>query len=233
MIMSSKRKTKESNWKEKILEFLEGNPSGYTITDIAKEIKTTRITVSKYLSLLEQEKKVLSREIGVYKLYFSAERRYMSLSLFQAYYRALLLGVKNQLSNEKDLKQTFKEIGYQIADILSDFLFNQFPESLREQISNFREFLKYFGEVYPHLDFIFANTSTIQEDIDAENEKGIYKFKNTSVLDFTEDLEYRFYVLSGMIERTLSKTFTRKPVTCNVKSIDKEEKIITILLERS
>lgn len=231
--MSRNRKAKESNWKEKILEFLEENPSGCTITDIAREIETTRITVSKYLSLLQQEKRVLSKEIGVYKLYFSAERRYIALNLFQAYYRALLLGVRNQLLDQKDLKQTFKEIGYQIADVLSDFLFNQFPESLRKHISNFRDFLKFFGEVYPHLDFIYASTLTIQEDIDTENEKGIYKFKNPSVLDFTEDLEYRFYVLSGMIERSLSKTFTRKPVHCNVKSIDREEKIITIVLERS
>jgi Ca2+-binding EF-hand superfamily protein len=230
--MSSKRKTKERNWKAKILEFLEDNPSGYTITDIAENIESTRITVSKYLSLLEQEKKVFSKEVGVYKLYFSAERRYMALNLFQAYQKALLLGVKDQLVNEKDLKQAFKEIGFQIAESLSDKLFNQFPETLRGQINNFKDFLKYFGRVIPHLDFIHVGNLTIQEDIDIKIEKGIFKFKNTSVLDFPEELEYHFYILSGMIERSLSKVFTSKPVQCNVQSIDKLEKSLTMILER-
>lgn len=62
---NTKKKGKAEDWKEKILQFLEENPSGYTITDIADSINSTRITVSKDLSLLEQEKKVFSKESSI------------------------------------------------------------------------------------------------------------------------------------------------------------------------
>ncbi|MHA1803633.1 MAG: HTH domain-containing protein [Promethearchaeota archaeon] len=226
----SYKKLKPEEWKNEILEFLENNPSGFTITDIAEEINSTRTTVSKYLSLLEQEKKVLSKEIGVYKLYFSAERRFMALNLFQAYYKSLLMGIKDKFSD----KQDFKEIGYQICDNLFDFFYNQFPKSIRDQIKSFKDFLKFFGKVYPELDFIYSDNLTIQENVNLENEEAIYQFKNIGILDFPLDLEYHFYIISGMIERSLTKIFKKggKRIYSDIQSIDKKNKIVTLTIQR-
>ncbi len=115
---NSKKKRKGTNWKKKILSFLEENPSGFTITDIAEGIKSTRITVSKYFSQLEIENKVLSKTIGVYKLYFSAERRYIAIDLVRAFYKSILSGIKGKFSK----KEEFKEIGYSISDSMFNYL---------------------------------------------------------------------------------------------------------------
>ncbi len=225
--VKDEKKSKGKDWKADILEFLAEKPSGFTITDIADNIHSTRITVSKYLSLLEQEKKVLSKEIGVYKLYFSAERRYMAIDLFRAYYKSLLRGVKDKFSDKKD----FKEIGVQVSETLSDFLLKQFPKSIRDQIHEFKDFLKFFGSIYPYLDFIYADNLTIQETIDFKQEKAIYVFKNTGILDITKDLKYHFYILSGIIEKSLSRIFKKNTITCNVSNVNRENKTITLMLE--
>lgn len=224
----SNKKGSKANWKKKILNFLENNPSGFTIKDIAEEIKTTRITVSKYLSLLEQEKKVFSKEIGVYKLYFSTERKYIAIDLIRAFYKSLLSGMKEKFSE----KEEFKKIGYLISDSMFTFLVEQYPKSLREQITSFKDFLNYFGKMYPYLDFLYSKNLTIEEEINEKEEKGLYRFKNVEILNVSEDFEYHFYIISGIIEKTLSKLFKRKPVICNVESINKEEKIVTISIKR-
>ncbi len=229
--MSQERKKKigkGTNWKKKILKFLNESPSGYTITDIAKNVNSTRITVSKYLSLLEQEEKVLSKEIGVYKLYFSKDRKYIELSLVRSFYNAVLSGIKTKLST----KEEFKKLGEFISDSMFTYIVDQYPESLRKQITSFPDFLKVFSKMYPYHDFFYNKDLVIEENIDLEKEKGIYTFNNVELLSIAENLKFHFYIFSGIIERTLSKIFKEVPIHCNIESIDVQKKEVVLTLEK-
>jgi predicted ArsR family transcriptional regulator len=53
--------------KNRILDLLK-NSDGLTITDIAKELNIHQITASKYMAVLEAEKKIKCRSIGMAKV---------------------------------------------------------------------------------------------------------------------------------------------------------------------
>ena len=55
--------------KGKLLEILKKNEEGLTITDMTRLLKFNYSTVSKYLAVLEAEKRVESRRIGMAKLF--------------------------------------------------------------------------------------------------------------------------------------------------------------------
>ena len=61
---------KEENIR-KILDVLSEAKFGMTIIEIAEKISLNRATVSKYLEVLEAKGEVISREIGVYRLWLS------------------------------------------------------------------------------------------------------------------------------------------------------------------
>ncbi|MHA1802992.1 MAG: hypothetical protein ACTSU4_00485 [Promethearchaeota archaeon] len=228
MTSSTEKKGKGTNWKKEILEFLNKNPSGYTITDIAKGIKSTRITVSKYLSLLKNEKKVISKDIGVYKLYFSKDRKFIDLGLVRSFYKAFLSGIKSKITRV----QEYKELGHFISDSMFKYIIEVYPESLRKQITSFKDFLQFFSKMYPYHDFLYTNDLIIEENLDLANEKGVYKLSNVEILDISDNFKLHFYILSGIFEHTLSKIFRRKPIVCNIEKIDKKKKEVVISLQR-
>ena len=55
--------------KDKILKLLQKQKEGLTITDITKILQIHYSTSSKYLAVLEAEKKVVHRDIGMAKLF--------------------------------------------------------------------------------------------------------------------------------------------------------------------
>ena len=55
--------------KGKLLGILKKNEEGLTITDMTKLLNFNYSTVSKYLAILEAEKRVESRRIGMAKLF--------------------------------------------------------------------------------------------------------------------------------------------------------------------
>jgi hypothetical protein len=223
----NKKEVKEKKWKDKILTFLQENPSGFTIKDIAEGIESTRITVSKYLTILEHESKVISQEIGVYKLYFSAERKFVSLPVMRSFYECILSGIKGKLNKEE-----LKEIGNIIGENLYDYSLEQFPKSLKKQITSHRQFISSFPKFYPYLDMFYPKDLKIECTVNEEEEKAVYHFKNVELLDISEDFELHFYILAGILERQISKTFPRRPTICNVLSVNKKEKTVKISLER-
>ncbi|MHA2287730.1 MAG: hypothetical protein ACXABG_02975 [Promethearchaeota archaeon] len=223
----NKKQLKENIWKKKILDFLQENPSGFTIKDIAEGIDSTRITVSKYLNLLEYENEVISKEIGVYKLYFSAERKFILTSVMRKIYASILSGIKGKLSEEE-----YREIGHNVADDLYDYQLEQFPKSLKTQITSYRKFLKSFEKFYPYVDIFYLKDLTVEGEVDEEEEKAVYHFKNVELFDISEDFDSHFYILAGAFERTLSRTFPRRPTICKVLSIDVKDKSVKISFER-
>ena len=63
----------EKNVRDKILNVLKKNKQGLIITDIAKLVDISRVTVSKYIYVLTLEGTIVQRKIGVAKLCFLKE----------------------------------------------------------------------------------------------------------------------------------------------------------------
>ena len=59
---------REEKAKQLILKAVE-NSRGMTITDVSKKLNIHYTTASKYLAVLEAEKKVVRRDIGMAKLF--------------------------------------------------------------------------------------------------------------------------------------------------------------------
>jgi len=223
----NKKQLKENIWKKKILEFLQENPSGFTIKDIADGIESTRITVSKYLNLLEYENKVLSQEIGVYKLYFSAERKFIPLSVTRKFYNSILSGIKGKLSEEE-----YRKIGHNVAEELYDYVMEQFPKSLKAQITSYRKFLDLFAKFYPYVEVFYLKDLIVEGEVNKEEEKAVYSLNNVELFEISEDFDSHFYILAGAIERILSRSFPRRPTICKVLSVNVKEKSVKISVER-
>jgi biotin operon repressor len=66
--------------KSMILDVLEPSRYGMSINNIAENLNWHRNTVSKYLSILKDEGKVIDRKIGQYKLWISGEADRIELS---------------------------------------------------------------------------------------------------------------------------------------------------------
>ena len=60
----------ENNIKERIIGLLEERNYGLTIEEISKFLEISRSTASKYLAVLEAEKKLVVRDIGKAKLHY-------------------------------------------------------------------------------------------------------------------------------------------------------------------
>lgn len=55
---------------EKILEYIENHPRGSTISEISDALNISRVTASKYLSILVAEGSVEQRNVGRAKLHY-------------------------------------------------------------------------------------------------------------------------------------------------------------------
>lgn len=230
--MSEKKviKTRKGiNWAEEILNYLKEKPFGLTITDIAEGIKpkTTRVTVHKYIKILLDQEKIFARKVGVYNLYYSSERLFLPLNFVSAFYNGILTGLKDKFSSKKE----FKELGYVISDVMISELIEQFPKSLRNHIKSFKDFLEYFAKLYPYLDIVPDNSLVIEEDISEDGTKALFHFKNLNLFNISEDFEYHYYILTGMMERSLSKIF-RTNIHVEVVSIDINDKSVKISVEK-
>ncbi len=217
------------NWAEEILNYLKENPFGLTITDIERDMrpKTTRVTIHKYIKILLEQGKVFARDIGVYKLYFSSERLLIPVKFVRAFYNGILTGLKGKFSNKKE----FKELGYIIADVMKVELLEQFPKSLRDQIKSFEEFLEYFAKLYPYLDIVPNENLIIEEKISEDGTKALFHLKNVNLFSLSEDFKYHYYILTGMMERSLSRIFRRK-IHVEVLSINVNDKSLKISIEK-
>lgn len=67
--MTAKIKEQEKRTKARILATLAENGDGLTISDISRILGNHYTTVSKYLAVMEAEKKVIRRDIGMAKVF--------------------------------------------------------------------------------------------------------------------------------------------------------------------
>ncbi len=226
----TKKVKKGDYWKDEIVHYLRNHPSGSTITDIAKGIETSRVTVTKYMSILLQDEKAFAKEVGVYKLYYYIEREFVPLSVLRAFYSGVLEGVKGKLS-AKD----FKEIGHVVAGYMRPLLRTSFlenPETLREPTrKSFKGFFEFFKEVYPYMEFVNPEgMNVVMEDMSEDEDKATFIFKNVKLLELSEEFKYHFHLWSGAIETLFSKFF-KKQVTCEIVDINVKDLIVKVSLE--
>lgn len=221
--MTSRRN--EDDWKQDIVNYLLDYPSGLTITDISNGIDTSRITVSKYIGILEAEKKVITKKIGAYTLYYSAERGLVPKKLMLSYYIGLLTGLKKEIHD----KEKFKQFGITIADFMGFPYGSAYPDAVMpNKEGTIEKFFKYFGKTFSYIDFIYEKHPIIKTEI--EGNKAKFTLSEIELFDRSENYDVHFYISSGVIEAIVSKTLQRNSY-CNVEEIDIKNKSVKLLLE--
>jgi len=227
---TEKKVKKGAIWKDEIAQYLRKNPSGLTITDIAKGIGTSRVTVTKYMPELLQEEKVFAKEVGVYKLYFSTERNIIPLRNVRNFYNGILAGLKGKLD-----KKDYKEIGHVVAEYMRPLLRDSAMENVKflkdPKRKSFKEFFEFFKELYPYIDFVNPGDMDIElESISDKEDTARYIFKNVKLLKISEDFKDHFYLWSGAIE-TLFSSLLEKQVTCEIIDINTKDYSVLVSLE--
>jgi len=231
----TKRK-KIIEYERKILEFIKQNNNGVTITDIAVGTQFSRNTVSKYVSILGIKKKIFSREIGAYKLYFSAEEISFPKIFSLAYYKGILSGLKSNFPNSEE---AFKDIGRNCYDYIDFSLGPMVSKELRGfKVSRLvKVYYTVFGQFYPSYDITQPTIEISIEKMENNKQKTILKFNNSEFIGPSGEFSYHAYIMAGLIE-TLWKKEVGKKIYCNVESIHPSDKredsfyVLSIVMEK-
>ena len=221
----------KNDYKLKILDKLSDSASGLTITELSSKTGIHRNTVSKYLGILEAEELVKKKDIGAARLYYSKKRKYIRKKLVNTFIQALLSALKRKLPNKEEL---CKEIGLRILEHFQFSLGNAYIEEFGKLkgVSDTKTYLKLFKKYYNSFDFF-------QDDVDIstlelQQNKIIYRIKNSEYLDNTDDFIYFFYVVCGITEGIYLRNLDIK-VVCNVEnyhiSTNKKKSYVDISLE--
>ncbi|TFG30479.1 MAG: winged helix-turn-helix domain-containing protein [Promethearchaeota archaeon] len=211
------KKNESIDYESKILDCIRENPSGITITDIAKEKGYSRNTISKYVSMLEIKEKIFRRKVGAYNLYFSSKKNFFPKEIISSYYKALLSGLKKNYPNDEEI---FKDIGRDSLEFI-DF---SFGPTVRKGLKSLRNipvpklYFEVFGKFYPSYDILQPSIEISEPIMNESGKKAIYRFKNSEFLDKTEDFTYHFYIVSGIIE-ALWEREVGSSVKCIVEKI--------------
>jgi DNA-binding transcriptional ArsR family regulator len=209
------KSNKKNDYRSKILEELDDNPSGLTITELSEKTGAHRNTVSTHIRSLESEGLVLKKEIGSAHLYFSKRREYLNKELVNSFLRALLSALKDTYPNDK---RQFKEIGWRILDKFQFPIGKPYLEAFKRsrEITDPKAQLKLFKTFYNSYDFF-------QDDLDISiqelNEaKIVYRIKNSDYLGKSDEFIYFFYIACGITEGIYLQNLNKK-VACNIENI--------------
>jgi len=211
------KKARGFDYEVEILDCIRDHPGGVTITDIANLKEYSRNTVSKYVSILELKKLVLSRKIGAYKLYFSATTGNLPRVTIMSYYKALLKGLKQKFPGKPEI---FKEIG---RDEVSNIKFAFGPEVFEDlkklkdkEFSN--EHLDAFINFFPSYDIFQPDIEISMLELDTKNMRAIFRFKNSAFLEDSDDYIYHLYLTCGITEGILKNTYDPQ-IECEIEQI--------------
>ncbi|TXT63325.1 MAG: hypothetical protein BAJALOKI3v1_390018 [Promethearchaeota archaeon] len=222
----SKNKKSSEEYMEEIMSFINQNPSGVTITDIANGISTSRVTAGKYIAILLERQEVFFKEIGAYKLYYSTKSKLIPRELIYSYFTGLLSGLDKIIENKEQLKL----IGEAISE-RTDFPYgSKFPEEVlpKNNSRSVIKFLTYFGSMIPFVPFVYRNKIEVNTKILKEQKKAFYRIKN--LRDLSEFMQNHFYIMIGVIEHSIKKKLGIE-VKCEVVKMDLENNVVEISLE--
>ncbi len=214
------------DFKKRILNILNEKPSGLTIKDIAEDIKAARNTVSKYLAILEATNKVFTKKVGVYKLYFSADRGMVSKKLMSSLYLGLLSGLKHEINDTEKFKNIGLIIGDQLGFPLGFSYSSEHPDDIK--LPNIERFFNYVGNSMLFIDFIFKASPDIKTETNGN--KATFTITNVDLFDQSESFFVHFHILSGIIEGIISKSL-KKEVRCDIEYIDVKNQSVQLSLE--
>ena len=204
-----------------IYEFIKEKTSGVTITEISRKKGFSRNTVAKYVAILELKKKIFSKKIGVYQLYFNTDMNLFSRTFTMSYYKAILAGLKKRYPNDNE---SFKKIGRESLEYIESLLGPVILEEVKGLNVNrmIRLYYQLFGKVIPSVDMVQPNIEMSMRKINDTKNKIILKFTNTEFLDNTSDFIYHYYIIAGILEKIWQRE-VNKNVIVNVETIHLSE----------
>lgn len=215
-----------------ILECLNENLFGLTITDISNEVGISRNTAYRYLGILEAKNKIFNKKVGTYNLYYSKKKSMLYKGGVLSFFKALMKNLKNAFPNKENL---FKEFGVNIADSIE----LPFTSKGREQLNKLKELtdieiLESVSYWIPYFNILFDDIEISNVEIDQKHKKAIYTFYNSEMLKHTSDQIYFFYILAGLVERKIT-VYTEKKIRCNILEYEiydkKENSFIKVSIE--
>ncbi|HEY0089077.1 MAG TPA: helix-turn-helix domain-containing protein [Candidatus Lokiarchaeia archaeon] len=213
---------KESrDYKKEILDSLNENLFGMTVTDISTKTTISRNTVYRYLGMLEAKGKVYNKRVGTYNLYYSKKKSLLFKDGIMDFFKGLLVNLKQEFPNKED---TFKEFGRKIADSIEV----PFTTKGREQLKELKDFpdtkiLETVGYWLPYFNVLFDSIDISNMEIDKEKKRGVFTFVNSDMLQISDDYIYYFYLIIGLIEKKLS-LYSGRNIKCNVLEYKIQEK---------
>jgi len=230
MSKNEKKKEKLTNngvkrdFSKEILNYLLINPSGVTITDIAKGINASRNTAGKYISVLFEKKKVTTKQIGAYTLYYSAQRGLIPKTVIISFYTGLLKGIKEDITN----KDKFKNYGKKVADSMKFPYGTPITKTIipKEGTTN-EEYLNYIGDQLSIFDFIYEQKPKIVTEV--IEDKAIYTISDIELFDTSEDFDVHYYIASGVVEKLVSRFFPN--VLVDVEEINVKKRTVKMILK--
>jgi hypothetical protein len=205
--------SKRPDYKKEILEYISDHPYGVNISEISEDKNFARNTVYKYLDDLTNENLVYKKEIGVYALYYSRDKSILIKDGIVSFFKGLMSNIKNVYPEQEEV---YKLIGRNIAasmDIPFTSEGREYLKSLKnatdlELIEAIPNYITYFN--------ILQDSVTISKiDIKKQEKRAIVTFKNSDMLENTDDYIYYFYLIMGLIEKKLSE-YTGKEVKFDV-----------------
>lgn len=206
------------DYEEEILRYIRKKSDGVILTDISNGTGFSRNTVSKYLTVLELKKKIISKKLGIYKLYFCADEGSFSKLYNILYYKGILLGLKKMFPKSKE---AFKKIGFICGEFIESSLGSRFPEKLKGFKYNrlFKTYFQIFGKFYTSYNIMQPNMESYIVKTDKNRFKSILKISNSEFLQDNDDFIYHLYIIAGMIEAVLKKEIGLS-IKCDVETIN-------------
>lgn len=210
--------TPPSEYEVRILNYLKENPSGSTITDIANHLDYHRNTVSKYITFFELEGKAYTKEIGRYKLCYSAEGTNMPRTTFINIYKGVLFGLKKHFPNKENV---FKEIGKDLVPFMPSTLIN-LPKIINESEEEFSltSITELIEDIYQGF---FQDPISIKKvEVSDDGKKIRVGYANSSFLKENDNFIYHVYMLAGFIEALLNEELDNV-YECSIEKINISE----------
>jgi hypothetical protein len=212
---------KKPDYKKKILQCLSENPLGLTPFHVSQKLEFSRNTVKKYIEELEAEELVYKKKLGPYTLYFKTEQTLLNKDVIISFIKPLIAHLKKAFPKREAL---FQELGRNIADsIIIPFSTNARNELEKLENSSDIAILESINKFLPYFNFIYDRIIISKTDINKKEQRAILRFVNSDMLEKSEDYIYYFYILAGIVEKTLS-SYTHKQIKCEVVNYETFER---------
>jgi len=194
-------------------------------------------TVSKYIAVLEATNKIYKKSIGLYKLYFSTKKAFISREIIIPMYKALFKAIKEIFPFQEN---KYREIG---RELQNNFNY-RYSKGFFKNEETRRKSVKYIKDFKPHFDYfieVFNAQNILQDAIQVNliryennNKRGFFRFTNSDFLESSDDYIFYFYMIAGIIENYLGSELDRE-IRCNILDVNiskkKEECYVDISID--